>query len=125
MNTTTTDVGGVRPTTVAFVNCFDATTFGRLVYLTAQERRRLEDDPVPVPAVRERFHRWVAAAGSALCPKVTKPGCVTGRLSRGDLKQPAQGRVAPVDTSSPARPSWHQPRSVLPLAKAGGGCRTG
>jgi hypothetical protein len=41
--TTTTDVGGVRPTTVAFVNCFDATTFGRLVYLTAQETRQLRN----------------------------------------------------------------------------------
>jgi hypothetical protein len=39
----TTDVGGVRPTTVTFVNCFDATTFGRLVYLTAQEKRRLRN----------------------------------------------------------------------------------
>lgn len=43
MNTTTTEVGGVRPTTVAFTNCFDATTFGRLVYLTAQEKRRLRN----------------------------------------------------------------------------------
>jgi hypothetical protein len=33
----------VRPTTVAFVNCFDATTFGCLVYLTAQEKRRLRN----------------------------------------------------------------------------------
>jgi hypothetical protein len=28
---------------VAFVNCFDATTFGCLVYLTAQEKRRLRN----------------------------------------------------------------------------------
>jgi len=33
----------MRPTTVTFVNCFDATTFGRLVYLTAQEKRRLRN----------------------------------------------------------------------------------
>jgi hypothetical protein len=43
MNTTATEVGGVRPTTVAFVNCFGAATFGRLVYLTAQENRRLRN----------------------------------------------------------------------------------
>jgi hypothetical protein len=173
----TTDVGGMRPTTVAFVNCFDATTFGRLVYLTAREKRRLrnvlaalhdfghilcgslepalpalrfaevidhlrasvgeplanaalasaersfrstepepaalmpvwafepdggsedvllssatlwnvnllvealrvedEDDPVPVPAVRERFARWVAAAGSG-------PTLATSRLPGRD-----------------------------------------
>jgi len=37
------DISNVRPTTVAFVNCFDATTFGRTVYMTAHEERRLRN----------------------------------------------------------------------------------
>jgi len=40
---TTTDAATARPTTVAFVNCFDATTFGRTVHLTADEERRLRN----------------------------------------------------------------------------------
>ena len=39
----TSDVSNVRPTTVAFVNLFDATTFGRTVYMTAREQRRLRN----------------------------------------------------------------------------------
>jgi hypothetical protein len=39
----TSDTANVRPTTVAFVNCFDATTFGRTVHMTAQEERRLRN----------------------------------------------------------------------------------
>ncbi len=35
---TTCDTANVRPTTVAFVNCFDATTFGRTVHMTARWR---------------------------------------------------------------------------------------
>ena len=38
---TTSDRANVRPTTVAFVNCFDATTFGKTVYKTVCEERRL------------------------------------------------------------------------------------
>jgi hypothetical protein len=38
-----TDSATARPTTVAFVNCFDATTFGRTVYLTPDEERRLRN----------------------------------------------------------------------------------
>jgi hypothetical protein len=43
------------------------------------EALRLEDDdhPVPVPAVRERFERWVAAAGSG-------PTLATSRLRGRD-----------------------------------------
>ena len=37
------NTSNVRPTTVAFVNCFDATTFGRTVYMTADEERRLRN----------------------------------------------------------------------------------
>jgi hypothetical protein len=37
----TSDISNVRPTTVAFVQCFDATTFGRTIYMTAHEERRL------------------------------------------------------------------------------------
>jgi hypothetical protein len=40
---TTSDTANVRPTTVAFVNCFDATTFGRTVHMTAREERRLRN----------------------------------------------------------------------------------
>src|SRR5579863_8186017 len=40
---TTTDAASARPTTVAFVNCFDATTFVRTVHLTADEERRLRN----------------------------------------------------------------------------------
>ena len=40
---TTTDAATARPTTVAFVNCFDATTFGRTVHMTADEERRLRN----------------------------------------------------------------------------------
>jgi hypothetical protein len=38
---TDSDRANVRPTAVAFANCFDATTFGKTVYLTAWEERRL------------------------------------------------------------------------------------
>ena len=38
---TTSDISNVRPTNVAFVNCHDATTFGRTVYMTAYDERRL------------------------------------------------------------------------------------
>jgi hypothetical protein len=38
---TTSDAADAPPTTVAFVNCFDATTFDRTVYLTPDEERRL------------------------------------------------------------------------------------
>jgi hypothetical protein len=41
--TNTSDAATGRPTTVAFVNCFDATTFGRTVHLTADEERRLRN----------------------------------------------------------------------------------
>jgi hypothetical protein len=37
----TSDISNVRPTTVAFVNCHDATTFGRTVHMTAYDERRL------------------------------------------------------------------------------------
>ncbi len=40
---TTSDAATARPTTVAFVNCFRATTFGRTVHLTADEARRLRN----------------------------------------------------------------------------------
>jgi hypothetical protein len=40
---TTSDAADARPTTVAFVNCFDGSTFGRAVYLTADEERRLRN----------------------------------------------------------------------------------
>ena len=39
----TSDTANVRPTSVAFTNCADATTFGRTVYMTAHEERRLRD----------------------------------------------------------------------------------
>jgi hypothetical protein len=38
---TTSDTANVRPATVAFANCFDATTFARTVYMTACEERQL------------------------------------------------------------------------------------
>jgi hypothetical protein len=41
--TDTSDAASARPTTVAYVNCFDATTFGRTVRLTADEERRLRN----------------------------------------------------------------------------------
>src|ERR1035437_2713995 len=37
----TSDISNVRPVSVAFVNCHDATTFGRTVHMTAHEERRL------------------------------------------------------------------------------------
>ena len=37
---TTNDAADARATTVAFVNCFDATTYGRVVHLTPNEERR-------------------------------------------------------------------------------------
>src|SRR5580658_8219146 len=40
---TTSDAAPARPTTVAFVNCFDSTTFGRTVHLTTDEARRLRN----------------------------------------------------------------------------------
>src|SRR5271166_3931425 len=40
---TTSDAAPARPTTVAFVNCFDATTFGCTVHLTPDEERRLRN----------------------------------------------------------------------------------
>ena len=40
---TTSDAASARPTTVAFVTCFDATTFGRTVRLTADEEQRLRN----------------------------------------------------------------------------------
>jgi hypothetical protein len=36
---TTTDAATARPTTVAFVNRFDATTFGRTICLIRKKRR--------------------------------------------------------------------------------------
>jgi hypothetical protein len=44
---TTSDAADARSTTVAFVNCFDATTFGRTVYLTADGERRLTGTAAP------------------------------------------------------------------------------
>ena len=38
---TAADTPDARPTTVAFVNCFDARTFGRTVHMTAREEGRL------------------------------------------------------------------------------------
>jgi len=38
---TNSDISNVRPTTVAYVNCHDATTFGRTVHMTAREERQL------------------------------------------------------------------------------------
>ena len=35
----TSDISNVRPVSVAFVNCHDATTFGRTVHMTAHEER--------------------------------------------------------------------------------------
>ncbi len=40
---TTTGTAISRPTTVAFVNCFDATTYGRVVHLSPDEERRLRN----------------------------------------------------------------------------------
>ncbi len=40
---TTTGTAISRPTTVAFVNCFDATTYGRMIHLTPDEERRLRN----------------------------------------------------------------------------------
>jgi hypothetical protein len=40
---TTSDTANVRPTSVAFTNCYEATTFGRTVYMTAHQERRLSD----------------------------------------------------------------------------------
>ena len=37
----TSDISNVRAVSVAFVNCHDATTFGRTVHMTAHEERRL------------------------------------------------------------------------------------
>jgi hypothetical protein len=37
------DTTNVRPTTVAFTNCFNATIFGRMVHMTAREERRLRN----------------------------------------------------------------------------------
>jgi hypothetical protein len=44
-NTTmnTCDAANVRATSVAFTNCFDATTFGQTVYMTAHEESRVRD----------------------------------------------------------------------------------
>jgi hypothetical protein len=39
----TSDTTNVRPTSVAFVNCFDATTYGRTIHMTAHEERRLRN----------------------------------------------------------------------------------
>ena len=39
----TSDVSNVRPATVAFVNLFDAATFGGTVYMTARDERRLRN----------------------------------------------------------------------------------
>jgi hypothetical protein len=39
----TSDAADARPVTIAFVNCFDAATFGRTVHLTADEERRLRN----------------------------------------------------------------------------------
>jgi hypothetical protein len=35
------ETGDARPTGIAFVQCFDGTTFCRIVYMTAREERRL------------------------------------------------------------------------------------
>jgi hypothetical protein len=42
---TTSDAADARPTTVAFVNCFNGSTFGRAIYLTQDEERRLDTTP--------------------------------------------------------------------------------
>jgi len=39
----TSDAADARPVTIAFVNCFDATTFGRTVHLTPDQERRLRN----------------------------------------------------------------------------------
>jgi hypothetical protein len=45
---TTIDAANARPTTVAFVNRFDAATSGRTVHLTPDEERRLTGTAVPL-----------------------------------------------------------------------------
>jgi hypothetical protein len=40
---TTTGTAISRPTTVAFVNCFGANTYGRMVHLTPDKERRLRN----------------------------------------------------------------------------------
>jgi len=40
---TTSDTANVRPTSVAFTNCSNVTTFGRTVYMTAHDERRLRE----------------------------------------------------------------------------------
>ncbi len=55
---TTTDAATARPTTVAFVTRFDATTFGRTVHLTPDEERRLRN---VLAALRD--HGFILDAG--------------------------------------------------------------
>jgi hypothetical protein len=61
---TTSDAADTRPTTVAFVNCFDGRTFGRVVYLTPDEERQLRNvlavlrDYCTIPAWHRNGSNW-------------------------------------------------------------------
>jgi hypothetical protein len=70
----TSDISNVRPVSVAFVNCHDATTFGRTVHMTAHEERRLRSLLEALLLLRVcNGRRALVALGSALRPSQTIP----------------------------------------------------
>jgi hypothetical protein len=79
----TTGTAISRPTTVAFMNCFKATTYGRLVHLTADEVRRLRDVPAALRdygfILEASFEPALAGYGFAsksgrTTPPISRPG---------------------------------------------------
>jgi hypothetical protein len=68
---TNSDISNVRPRVVAFVKCDDATTFGRMINLTADEERRVRNVLAAPPGLgaahpdRQHHRRWSAKSPKA------------------------------------------------------------
>ena len=105
---TTSDAAPARPTTVAFVNLFDATTFGRTVHLTPDEERRLRN---VLAALRDYGFILEASFEPAL------PGCGFAEVAahlRATIGAPiADAALAAVERSVPA--SDPAPAAVMPV----------
>jgi hypothetical protein len=104
----TDDAATARPTTVAFFNCFDATTFGRTVYLTPDEERRLRN---VLAALRDYGFILAASFEPAL------PGCGFADVAdhlRATIGSPiADAALAAAERSIPA--SDPAPAAVMPV----------
>jgi hypothetical protein len=104
----TSDAADARPVTIAFVNCFDATTLGRTVHLTPDEERRLRN---VLAALRDYGFILEASFERAL------PGCGYADVAdhlRATIRTPiADAALAAAERSVPATDP--APAAVMPV----------